>query len=192
MANARARAKVLEKLLESLENAETGSRDLDIIVTFVLGDIDTEAGKTIQLLVEEDYPWSLIAELLDETLPRYTDSLDTRIPGEAITLSAYSTRRGRWLAVHRPSGGGQMIGWAATESLARRVAALKGLARALAGEPGRAETDEAGVRTQEPAEATPRRHRPPAPAPATPAAGEREELNHGEENGAEEEWKILF
>lgn len=185
MANARARAKVLEKLLESLENAETGSRDLDIIVTFVLGDIDTEAGKTIQLLVEEDYPWSLIAELLDETLPRYTDSLDTRIPGEKITLSAYSTKRDRWLAVHRPSGGAQMIGWAATESLARRVAALKGLARILAGEPGRAEAGE-------PANATPRRHRPPAPEPATPAAGERAELDHGEEDGAEEEWKILF
>lgn len=186
MANERARAKVLEKLLESLENAESGSRELDIIVTFVLGDTSTEAGKTIQLLVEEDYPWSIIAELLDEDLPRYTASLDARVPGEAITLSAYSSKRDRWLAVHRPRGGPQVSSWGATESLARRIAALKGLARSVTGErPARTGRETFAAAADQPADAASPAHPPPKPAPA-----QRMEIE--DEDGTEEEWKILF
>lgn len=187
MTNEQARAKVLEKLLESLENAETGSRELDIIVTFVLGDTSTDAGKTIQLLVEEDYPWSVIAELLDEDLPRYTESLDTRVPGEAITLSAYSRKRDRWFAVHRPRRGSQAAAWAATESLARRLAALKGWARVSA-----AQRSDARLATPagEPSPAADKRHHPPSTGAV--ATAELGVPDREDEEGTEEEWKILF
>lgn len=188
MTNEQARAKVLEKLLESLENAETGSRELDIIVTFVLGDTSTEAGKTIQLLVEEDYPWSIIAELLDEDLPRYTESLDTCIPGEAITLSAYSRKRNRWFAVHRPRGGSQAVAWAATESLARRSAALKGLARVPEVQRAAAGWPDGGTQGQGAGPAAAKRRQ----RGSTDAPAECDMANRDDEDEAEEEWKILF
>ena len=45
-----------DKLLESLGSARRGGRELDIIIFYLLGDTSGEAGKMIQLLVEEGYP----------------------------------------------------------------------------------------------------------------------------------------
>ncbi|MCH6588683.1 MAG: hypothetical protein IH805_10290, partial [Proteobacteria bacterium] len=60
------RKRVCDKLLESLGGARRGGRELDIIICYLLGDTSSEAGKMIQLLVEEGYPWNVVAELLDE------------------------------------------------------------------------------------------------------------------------------
>ena len=122
MLNQGTKTKIYEKLFLSLTQARRGRRELDIILTFVMGDTRSEAGKMIELLVEEGYPWDVIAELLDEDLPAYTTSLDAPLPGENVLLSAYSNKRKLWVAVHRTPAGKQISAWAATECLARRLA----------------------------------------------------------------------
>ena len=119
------KARVYEKLILSLTNARRGQRELDIVVSFVLGDTTSEAGKMIELFVEEGYPWDVISELLDDDLPAYTTSLDAAAPGENIVLAAYSKKRRQWVAVHRADNGEQISAWAATECLARRLAGLQ-------------------------------------------------------------------
>lgn len=185
------RTKVFEKLSASMQAAPRGSRELDIIVSFLLGDTSSEAGQMIQLLVEEGYSWDIISELLDQDLPPYTTALDAALPGENIVLALHSARRGKWAAVQRTPGGSDVLVWAATEPLARRAAALKALrpdlraARAEA--PRREASNPAAVR------GAPHPTPPPRPAPAPewreprPARAEAER-----EEEAEEEWKILF
>ncbi|MFQ5775333.1 MAG: hypothetical protein ACE5GS_12505 [Kiloniellaceae bacterium] len=172
--------RVFEKLAASLQSAARGSRELDIIVSFVLGETSSDAGKMIQLLVEEGYPWDVVSELLDEDLPSYTSSLDAAVPGENIVLAAYSPKRGKWVAVHKTGKGAHVLVWAATECLARRLAALKALrpdlrpAQAAAGAP-----------------AAPG----PAPEDVRAPANWREAHQAGRDEAgheAEEEWKILF
>ncbi len=185
------KSKVFEKLIASLERAKGGSRELDIIISFILGDTSTDAGKMIQLLVEEGYPWSVISELLDEDLAPYTSALDAALPGENIVLALYSPRRAKWAVVHQKPDGEQVLVWAASEALARRVAALKatrGSAKpAGAMAPGRP-TKARPAAPKKPAPAAPKKPAPVAPArawtePAAPVDEEQE---------AESEWKILF
>ena len=125
------RRRVWDKLLESLGSAEAGGRELDIVIHYLLGaqaeEAGGEAGQMIELLVEEGYPWEVVSELLDATLPPYTTALDAALPGENIVLALHSPRRGRWAAVHKTPGGEQVLVWAASECLARRRAALKSL-----------------------------------------------------------------
>ncbi len=129
------RRRVWDKLLESLGSAETGGRELDIIIHYLLGtqtqDAGGEAGQMIELLVEEGYPWEVVSELLDAALPPYTTALDAALPGENIILALHSPRRGRWAAVHQTPSGQQVLVWAASECLARRRAALKALGAVL-------------------------------------------------------------
>ncbi len=189
------RKRVWEKLLESLGGAEAGGRELDIVIHYLIGaqakDGGGEAGQMIALLVEEGYPWEVVSELLDADLLPYTTALDAALPGENIVLALYSPRRGRWAAVHEATDGAQAPVWAASECLARRRAALKGLG---ANPPARAT-------------ATPMRPAkpitPPMPKPAAnphgwsrrpgdaaqvPATQEAE----AQEKEGEAEWKILF
>ncbi|MFQ6017160.1 MAG: hypothetical protein ACE5KF_03100 [Kiloniellaceae bacterium] len=173
------KAKVFEKLIESLVHADAGSRELDIVVSFVLDDTATESGQMIRLLVEEGYAWDTVTELLDAELPSYTRCLDSRVPGENIVLAMYSAKRSRWAAVHRAPDGANFLAWAATESLARRLAALKGLRAggfAAPRHPGAAtgRGAAAGLGTGRPGKAA---------APARPEPPEEP---------AEEDWKILF
>lgn len=186
------RARVLGKLLESLGTAETGSRELDIVIAYVLGDTSSEAGQMIQLLVGEGYSWDIVSELLDEELAPYTRSLDAAIPGEHIVLSLYSPRRRRWAAVQGSEEdampGAEALSWAATECLARRRAALRTLfgrhARETAGE----STDETAAAPRQPRQAPTETAAAPAAAPAaTPPPAPAPE-----EKAAAEEWKILF
>ena len=126
---------VWEKLLESLGGAEADGRELDIIIHYLLGsqaeDAGGEASQMIELLVEEGYPWEVVSELLDAALPPYTTTLDAALPGENIILALHSPRRGRWAAVHKTPAGQQVLAWAASECLARRRAALKGIGAKL-------------------------------------------------------------
>ena len=182
------RARVFQRLLTSLGSAERGNREFDIIISFVLGDTSGDAGRMIELLVEEGYSWDIISELLDEDLPPYTQSLDAAIPGEDIVISAYSAKRGRWASAQRGPGGQHVMAWAANECLARRAAALRALyAGLVAAEPPAGE---------EPAGATAETvEEEPAP-PAEAAIEEAAEAAPGERPTAGEEtesdWKILF
>ena len=166
--------------MASLQSAEQGSRELDILVSFVLGDTSNDAGKMIHLLVEEGYPWDVISELLDEDLAPYSGSLDAAVPGEHIVMTVYSPRRAKWGAVHLTGAGEHVIVWAATEPLARRAAALKALRPDLRRAPD----------LQRPKAADETESRP------VPADAERRATAHeraGEAGGdTEGEWKILF
>ncbi len=202
------RKRVCDKLLESLGGARRGGRELDIIICYLLGDTSSEAGKMIQLLVEEGYPWNVVAELLDEELPPYTTTLDAALPGENIVLALHSPRRGRWAAVHETPAGEQVLVWAASECLARRRAALKAMRAILlpqaapapakpAARPGPRVAPRAVPRPPTGAEAP----RPPtgaeAPQPAASPHGwsltpDPEAAQEDAAEEGEEEWKILF
>jgi hypothetical protein len=189
------RRRVWDKLLESLGSAAAGGRELDIVIHYLLGaqteDAGGEAGQMIELLVEEGYPWEVVSELLDAELPPYTTALDAALPGENIVLALYSPRRRRWAAVHKTPGGQQVLVWAASECLARRRAALKGLgakpsARGGAGAPMRPAkpAERAAV---EPAPAARGWSRMPEAATQSETTPEAEAPEEGEA-----EWKILF
>jgi hypothetical protein len=183
--------KVLDRLLVSLAEADKGSRELDIIMSFVLGETSGEAGKMVELLVEEGYPWEIVSELLDHDLPSYTTSLDAALPDENIVLSVYSTRRRLWGAAHRTADGQHVMRWAATECLARRLAALSALAP-----PGTAETGkltEAALSNAIDDDAAP----PVTGQESGDIDGDEaahDEAGDGEAGDGEEEteWKILF
>ena len=189
------RKRVCDKLLESLGSARRGGRELDIIICYLLGDTSSEAGKMIQLLVEEGYPWNVVAELLDEELPPYTTTLDAALPGENIVLALYSPRRGRWAAVQETPAGEQVLVWAASECLARRRAALKAMRATLLPRAAPAPAKPA-------ARPAPRSvPRPPtgaeAPQPAASPHGwslapDPEAAPEDAAEEGEEEWKILF
>lgn len=182
------RTKVLDRLLASLAEAEQGSRELDIIISFVLGASSGEAGKMVELLVDEGYPWDIVSELLDHDLPSYTTSLDAALPGENIVLSAYSSRRRLWGAAHRMADGRHVMRWAATECLARRLAALSALAPESA-------TDEPAGSVPQPGEPS-ERDEPGegsnAKAADEPDAPAEAGATGGDEDDEETEWKILF
>lgn len=178
------RAKVRDQLIPTLARVGSGSRELDIVLCYVVGDGTSPAEQMIRLLVGEGYPWDIISELLDEELPAYTRSLDAALPGEDIGLAFRSPRRGRWAALQRGPGGRDVLAWAATECLARRQAALK----VLAADPARA----ARARP-----AAPRAKPPPRPRPARPEAARAQAPRTpgraaatGEPEAAD--WKILF
>ncbi len=192
------RRRVWDKLLESLGSAEAGGRELDIVIHYLLGaraeDAGGEAGQMIELLVEEGYPWEVVSELLDAELPPYTTTLDAALPGENIVLALHSPRRGRWAAVHRTPGGQQVLVWAASECLARRRAALKG----LGAKPAARETA-APARSAKPAVPTVTKPAPSAPeakpAPSAPGWSRMPETTAQDAETPEEgetEWKILF
>ena len=114
------RKRVCDKLLESLGSAECGNRELDIIISFVLGDVSSESGKMIQLLVEEGYPWRVVSELLGKDIPPYTTSLDAAVPDENIVFTLHSPKRARWAAVHKTPAGEQELVWVRVEPLGRQ------------------------------------------------------------------------
>ncbi len=188
------RKRVWEKLLESLGGAEAGGRELDIVIHYLLGsqaeDAGGEASQMIELLVEEGYPWEVVSELLDAELPPYTTTLDAALPGENIVLALYSPRRGRWAAVHNTPNGQQVLVWAASECLARRRAALKGLG---ANPPARATA--APARPAKPAVASAAMPAPGAHGWSRMPEETTQEATTQDAEAPEEgetEWKILF
>ncbi len=187
------RKRVCDKLLESLGSARRGGRELDIIICYLLGDTSSEAGKMIQLLIEEGYPWNVVAELLDEELPPYTTTLDAALPGENIVLALHSPRRGSWAAVHETPAGEQVLVWAASECLARRRAALKAMRATLLPRPVPAKPAARPAPRAVPRPAT----GAGAPQPAARSHGwslepDPEAAQEDAAEEGEEEWKILF
>ena len=192
------RAKVFDQLLSSLARARQGKRELDIIVSFVLGDTSSEAGKMIQLLVEEGYPWDVISDLLDEDLPAYTTSLDARVPGENVVLSAYSRKRKQWVAIHRLAGGEQLTAWAATECLARRLSGLQARQRRSQRAASQTPTRPAAPQAPRP-KPSPRPSPAPRAAPAVPPKPPRPPKppipprpSNEDTTESDREWRILF
>lgn len=117
----------IDDLIGVLERAPAGSRDLDRRIAALLGLPIGESEQMVKLLQFEGYSWDVISELVQSQNPCFSSALDACIPGENIVLAMQSTKRGQWAAIHRSVGGAEFVAWAATEALARRAAALKGL-----------------------------------------------------------------
>jgi hypothetical protein len=115
-----------ENLIRTIETAEEGGRRLDSVVSYLLGEGDAGTDSIIDLLVEEGYPLEVSGELLNADVPPFSTSLDAQLPGENIVVTMYASRKDQWMAIHRSSDGSDSVGWARTECLARRAAALKG------------------------------------------------------------------
>lgn len=116
----------LDELIETVEMAERGSRTLDIRIEYCLG---VALGGRVDIagtLIEEGISWETVSETLDSRVPAYTTSLDAAVEGEAIEFAVKSEKRERWGAMHRSKNRQEFLAWAATEPLARRLAALKG------------------------------------------------------------------
>jgi hypothetical protein len=155
----------LDRIIEAVEQAALGSRVLDLMIANLVRPGSFRMNRMIRTLVDEGYSWNLIGEIFDEEMPAFTGSLDARLPGENIVFVMHSAKRGRWAALHRDEQGREVLAWAATEALARRLAALKAM------QGGAAEAGEGASPSAVPA--TP----PAAPEDGEPAAGE---------------WKIRF
>jgi hypothetical protein len=117
----------IDDLIAALERASEGNTELDRMVAFQLGLPIGESDQMIKLLLFEGYSWDVISELVQSENPSFTTALDARIPGENVVLAMRSAKRGQWAAIHRGAGGTDFIAWAASEALARRAAALRGL-----------------------------------------------------------------
>ncbi len=167
----------LDELIETLETAERGSRTLDIRIEYCLG---VALGGRVDIagtLIEEGISWETVSETLDSRVPPYTTSLDAALEGEAIEFAVKSEKRERWGAMHRSKHRQEFLAWAATEPLARRLAALKGRRADLLIEQQR---ETAHEEQSEPEQAP----KAPDPFAATPVDVDTEPEN--------QDWKVLF
>ena len=119
--------RITERVMQALETASKGSPELDCMISYALERANGSSDQvTMKLLVMEGYSWDVISALWDVKMPPYSQSLDGQIEGENITLTMWSEKRGKWVAVHKSQDGEDHVAWAKSEVLARRLAALKG------------------------------------------------------------------
>lgn len=115
----------LGALISELEAASGGSLSLDVRIHHGFH-IQGGYGEDIaSLLIREGVSWPTVQETQDEIVPPYSTSLDAALQGEDIVFAVRSARQRRWGAMQRTAWGGEVLAWAATEPLARRLAALK-------------------------------------------------------------------
>lgn len=182
-------AQVLDDLTNALQQAENGSRKLDILISFVIGETPARHRPVIKILLEDDSKTALICKLIGEDFPRYTESLDAKLPHENVVLAMYSEARGKWAAAHKPASGEEVVAWAATEVLARRLAVLKALQAATAdGATERSARAPAPVEHGDRTAETPRIVRPRA----VPRRPERPVAPPVQASATTEDWDIRF
>jgi hypothetical protein len=119
-------ADVLDTLIDALAAAPGGSRELDIRVDYGLGVMLSGRTDVAATMIREGISWQTVSGVLESRVPAYTTSLDAAIEGENVAFTIRSDRRGKWGAMHRARCGREVLVWAATEALARRLAALEG------------------------------------------------------------------
>jgi len=119
-------ADMFDALIDALAAAPCGSRELDIRVDYGLGVMLSGRADLASTMIREGISWQTVSNVLDSRVPAYTTSLDAAIDGENIAFTIRSERRGKWGAMHRAQCGKEVLVWAATEALARRLAALEG------------------------------------------------------------------
>lgn len=119
----------MKDLLARLEAAEAGSRELDLEIEKALGYCDLfawydEKDGNLYWHEHHEFGSTTAAELLAGPLHHYTTSLDAAAPGESIR-HVMLLADGRWEASALDENGNYHTVEAATEALARRIAALK-------------------------------------------------------------------
>ena len=141
-------ANVLDALIEALATAPCGSRELDVRLDYGLGVMLSGRTDLATVMIREGVSWPTVSAVLDSRVPAYTTSLDAAVEGENIAFAIRSERRGRWGAMHRARSGKEILAWAATEPLARRLAALEGMRSDAADERARRGEDAAAAEPQ--------------------------------------------
>lgn len=117
----------LERVIDAIEQADFGSKLLDIMIATAVGAGSSKFSRLVNVLMDEGYSWDTMQEIFDEEVKPYSRSLDAAVPGESIVMVAHAPKRARWAALHRTMDGREVLAWAATEVLARRLAGLKAL-----------------------------------------------------------------
>ena len=115
----------LATLIAEIENASTGSPALDARIQIGYRVAARKAPDVAALLIEQGITWPTVEAVLDDQVPPFTTSLDAALDGEDITFVIRSTKRRRWGAMQKARSGEEVLAWAATEPLARRLAALR-------------------------------------------------------------------
>lgn len=163
----------LDRLIRDLEAAPAGNRELDLRIEYCLGARRDDPTDLTRLLRDEGFAWPTITAALEDRVPAFTTSIDAALAGENIVLVVRSERRGQWGAVHRTESGEEVMVWAPTEALARRLAGLKaaGLSEPVAQQASAPE---------------------PAPAIAAPAATTIERRAESAEDTEGADWKVMF
>lgn len=155
-------ADVLDELAEMLAAAPGGSREIDRRLHYGIEVMLSGRTDLAATMIREGISWPTVSAAVDDRVPPYTSSLDAALAGENVVFVIRSERRGLWGAMQRTRSGREVLVWAATEPLARRLAAVESL-----------RADAADRAAQQPG------------SPAVPSGGAGDEAGSGE-------WKILF
>lgn len=115
----------LATLITEIEDATGGSEALDARIHFGYRVAARRSPDISTILIDEGISWPIVEAVLEEQIPPFTTSLDASLAGEDISFVIRSTKRGRWGAMQKARGGEEVLAWAATEALARRLAALR-------------------------------------------------------------------
>jgi hypothetical protein len=115
----------LAALIREIEDATEGNEALDARIHFGYRVAARRSPAIAAILIEEGISWPIVEAVLEEQIPHFTSSLDASLAGEDISFVIRSTKRGRWGAMQKARCGEEVLAWAATEPLARRLAALR-------------------------------------------------------------------
>ncbi|NNE83315.1 MAG: hypothetical protein HKN28_05030 [Alphaproteobacteria bacterium] len=115
----------LVALITEIEDATGGSEALDARIHFGYRVAARRSPGISAILIDEGISWPIVEAVLEEQIPPFTTSLDASLAGEDISFIIRSMKRGRWGAMQKARDGEEILAWAATEPLARRLAALR-------------------------------------------------------------------
>lgn len=176
----------IDALIAEIERAPAGGEALDSRIHFGFRVAMEHCPDVAALLFREGVSWSTVKQALDAQIPPFTTSLDAALEGEDITFVVHAARERKWGAMQRTRRGEEVLVWAATEPLARRLAAIKAW---------RTQFAHALEQTRLLAEAEDKKQTErTAPAEAVPNA-RREATMETDNSGAAKErkdWEVLF
>lgn len=115
----------LDALIAEIESATGGNAALDARIHFGFRIATRRSPDIAALLIEQGITWPTVEAILDEQIPSFTTSLDAALDSEDIAFSVRSAKRQRWGAMQKARCGEEVLAWAATEPLARRLAAIR-------------------------------------------------------------------
>ncbi len=115
----------LAVLIAEIEGATAGNTELDARIHVGFRVATRRSPDIAALLIETGITWPTVEAVMDEQVPPFSTSLDAALEGEDITFVIRSTKRRRWGAMQKARCGDEVLAWAATEPLARRLAAIQ-------------------------------------------------------------------
>lgn len=189
----------LDELIAEIEEAPEGNDALDARIHFGFRVIVGKSQDIATLLITEGISWPVVKAALDDSIPPFTTSLDESLDGEEIIFVLRSAKRRRWGAMQRATSGEEVLGWAHTEPLARRLAALKSWRADIDAEMKKTSTSvqDAAV-GPEPTSVVPLTTESAKPSPviaptANPDVRGSSALDTpGSDNNEDKDWEVLF